>query len=76
MRIVSAAIKTEDGEVFSGERHAELIRMAIISGSEDYVEGFLTEDGAFVTREEAAKIAFEAGQIKNWLPKLSSYDIY
>ncbi len=75
MHIIAAAIKTEDGIIFSGKRHQELIPKAIRAGSENYLEGFLTNDGNFVTREEAAEIAFNAGQIEVKLLRLKSQNI-
>lgn len=38
--------------------------------------GFMTSENLFVDRETAAKIAFEAGQIKNPKKELYSEDLY
>ncbi len=40
------------------------------------VEGFLTNTGRFVSREEAAQIAYKAGQTKELLDTLNSPDIF
>jgi hypothetical protein len=41
-----------------------------------YIQGFLTSDDMFVTREESANIAFDCGQISEETIKLFSEDIY
>jgi hypothetical protein len=74
MKIIAAAIN-ERGKVWKGHRHHEIIRAIVIArgpaeGAVYGEQGFLADDGRFVGREEAAKIAFEAGQIpepKGWL---------
>lgn len=68
------------GVVLSGWRHHNcLYQMVAITGLADYQageseEGFLTSKNRFVNREEAAKIAFAANQIKEL--KFSSKDLY
>ena len=73
--IVAAAIKTQDGKLFVGKRHNNCITNAfnilmalettgdnaknIIVNSK---QGFLTDKGEFLTREEAYKHAQEAKQ--------------
>lgn len=47
--------------------------------SNDTIQGFLTSHNRFVTRQEGAKIAFEAGQINEEIAKLNylySEDLY
>ena len=86
MRIVKAAIQIR-GEVFSVEppgRHLDIIlAYAENAGGtrrsypmRSAVEGFVTGDVQFVTREEAAKIAFEAGQIRVAKVRLRSEDLW
>ena len=69
----------KDGIVYlgkSGKRHNHIIK--------DYPEirfftkeqGFITNEGKFVDRVEAAKIAFECGQIKKEKRILFSEDLY
>ncbi len=64
MKIASAAI-LENGKVFVGKNHASIVH-AIFEETHKRVRGkqwFVTEDGKFVTREEAAKIALASKQI-------------
>ena len=70
------------GIVFCGWRHSNcLYQKVAITGladseSGENVQGFLTNKNRFVDREEAAIIAFDAGQIKEKLIRLHSEDIY
>lgn len=78
-----AAIKVnKTGEIYEGTSHASIMRYRdedcrlIITDPEDIIRGFTTGEGVFVSREEAAKIAFECGQVKELKPMLYSYDIF
>lgn len=79
LRIKESAIWF-NGEVFTGRRHHNIIKDMVekhgikppISG----YQGFVTEDGHFVSREAGARIAYEAGQIKNPTTRLFSEDLY
>lgn len=64
LRIASAAI-WQDGKVYTGKNHAELISeiYSTINRRVDAVQGFVTECGAFVDREMALEIARAAGQV-------------
>lgn len=80
MKIAAAAI-LERGRVWTGTRHHLIIRDIVEArGKEEgYVsgeQGFVTDDGRFVEREEAAKIAFEAGQIPEPKKYLFSEDVF
>lgn len=55
-KVKSAAVKHPSGEVSTGRKHK------YISGKGK--EGFVLDDGKFVGREEAGKIAKNAGQVK------------
>ena len=77
----------DSGFVVCGRRHHNCITtFAIIVGfpyDENALElrrterqGFLTNEDRFVEREEAAQIAFEAGQIKQHTITLYSEDVY
>lgn len=61
-----AAIKRSDGVIVTDKHHAECIKKSPFgtckAGS---LQGFLTSDGRFVERDEAGKIAWEAGQLKS-----------
>ena len=75
MKIVAAAIKTETGDILIGRSHAEIIRSQDYGVCKGGVQGFVTDDGTFVDRIEAAEIAFRAGQTKKQEAILMSEDI-
>jgi len=65
VRISAAAIRIADGTVHTGKSHAEII-LSLAKGCckfSNLTQGFVTDTGEFLTRSEAAKIAYEAGQI-------------
>ncbi len=72
--IVAAAIKHPDGEIYAlpaPARHCHIIQMMHEDngrngehGINTQDQGFLTSYGRYVDREEAAKIADRAGQLK------------
>jgi hypothetical protein len=77
----------ETGFVICGRRHANCISMFAKMVGFPYDEnanalrkterqGFLTNTDRFVEREEAAQIAFEAGQIRQHKIVLFSEDLY
>ena len=74
IKIVKAAVKHK-GKVYTGLRHAHIILESgeYISAKE---QGFLTSEGKFVNRSKAAKIAFEAGQIRKGIYTLDSYQVF
>ena len=84
--IKSAAIPTDDGRVFSGHRHCDILNTnavrengVVISSLKGGEQGFLTDQGLFLNREMAATHAIECGQIKALKfskTKLFSEDIY
>ena len=79
MKITKSAIKYKD-KVYTGIRH-NLIAEDIRKDHKDYhlkfeEQGFMTDTDKFVSREEAARIAFEAGQIPNGIYSLDSYQIF
>lgn len=80
MRIKEAAIM-HDGKIWTGKRHHNVIKKIVdecgmqaapILGE----QGFVTDCGKFLSREEAAKVAFEAGQIPLRRAILFSEDLY
>jgi len=81
-QIISPAICMNDGTIFQGASHDKIRNE---TGKKDeyydmvigkkYKEGFMTSDGRFVPRKEAAEIAFIAGQIPEKLDTLHSYDL-
>lgn len=75
------------GIVISGHRHGQcmwvmccLTGLRSVKCAEDgvgeHIQGFLTNTNRFVDREEGAKIAFSAGQIKKEIKTLYSEDLY
>lgn len=78
-KIVQAAI-WQDGIMYVGRRHYNIILDMV----ENYglaspirgCQGFVTNTGRFVERDEAAEIAFKAGQVKKQHSKLFSEDLY
>lgn len=77
----------DKGIVVEGHRHADIIRtMVNLLGKrtcqfgEDCAgeseQGFTTNTNRFVSREEAAQIAFDCGQIKQHTITLYSEDLY
>lgn len=80
--IVSVAIRTKDGLVYSlprPNRHYNIITMMIASGIKDVsdgIQGFLLANGRFVNRYKGAEIAFETGQIKEKVSELYSESLW
>ena len=72
----------DNGIVICGWRHhCCILTFSAITGETDTdrgenVQGFLTSQNRFVNRVEGAKIAFQAGQIKEQLINLYSEDLY
>lgn len=72
------------GVVVCGHRHGHCIGVLLsLSGKRsvlpevgEYEQGFLTSKNRFVSREEAAEIAYKIGQIKEPIKTLFSEDIY
>jgi len=70
-----------DGVVWTGRRHSDVIMKIVLEFGRNAApvkgeQGFVTECGKFLTREEAAKVAFQAGQVKELYPILMSEDLY
>jgi hypothetical protein len=65
-RIKESAI-IHKGVVWTGRRHHNIIADIVSKTGDRPVtgeQGFVTEDGEFVNREDAAKIALSNGQVK------------
>ena len=75
--IVGAAI-THNGEVFAGKNHGDIMVKVGKMGKNvtKGQTGFMTNMGRFVSREEAARIAYEAGQTKGRVHTLYSYHLW
>ncbi len=73
----------QTGFVICGHRHHNCLGTLYGIFKEDvalkkqfYIQGFLTSDNEFVDRKDAAKIAYDAGQIKTEVDLLFSEDLY
>lgn len=80
MNIKQAAILYR-GIIYTGKRHHNIItEMVNVHGIEPPIstlnQGFVTDEGKFVSRKEAAEIAFKAGQISKQRERLYSEDLY
>lgn len=81
--ILCAAIKTclYNKPIICGFRHSDIFRSlkelnVQRENTLSVEQGFLTSKKRFVDREEAKKIAFEAGQVKDSEGGLFSEDLY
>ncbi len=78
-RIDCAAIKSTDGQVWTGKRHSHCFKTIKQAGlkAAHGEQGFVTMSGRFVTRLEAAELVTRTGQCKlNHPPELYSEDLY
>lgn len=72
----------KSGFVICGHRHHNCFTTLSLCANDkkafnyEKEQGFLTNTNKFVTREEAAKIAFDAGQTNELLTKLFSENLY
>ena len=73
-RVVCAAMRNSAGDIVTGARHYDgIMRQHIerlrethghdVWSKSDIEQGFIDQRGEFLTREEAHKVATEAGQI-------------
>ena len=80
-KIFKSAIK-QSNKVYVGKRHSDVIRIMVKDGFSipiKGIQGFVTEDGKFLNREESAKVALKNKQIKKLKfskTKLYSEDLY
>lgn len=78
--ITRSAIKVGDPEVtFSGKRHGDCIILATRYGIPPPiagVQGFIDSGNNFLTREEAAQVAYSAGQSDRLVDILYSENLY
>lgn len=68
-----------DGVVITGFRYPLCIQAAIPwikKGYKEISQGFITSFGRYVSREEAAKLAYESGQISVQLKCLFTIDVF
>jgi hypothetical protein len=77
-KITHAAVRFENGTILKGRNHGSIMYDNSFNGGpriEDDMMGFYTSSDRFVTRREAAEIAFKAGQINKECGALQSYMI-
>jgi hypothetical protein len=80
-KIRHAAVRAENCTmIFLGKCHADCFEQAYhigwkLSSRADH-QGFMTSRGRFVNRRDAAKIAFETGQVKHKIDILFSEDLW
>ncbi len=68
-----------EGVAYTGKRHSDAIRAAAEATGKKPItgeQGFVTSAGRFVSRKEAAEIAFAAGQIEEEKDILFSEDVW
>lgn len=79
-RITHAAVFTKEGYPIMGKSHADCFHLAKNTGIEMSQraahQGFMTSNGRYVERPEAAKIAIEAGQVRADCKILFSEDLW
>lgn len=79
-KILHAAVKSETGLIFVGKCHGDCFwqaaNMKIKMSQRANDQGFMTDNGRYVSREEAARIAYEAGQIDKKIEYLFSEDLW
>jgi len=70
----------ESGYVVAGRRHHNCVATHLVLAKQKIdkgaKQGFLTSDDLFVTRKDAGRIAFDAGQIRELTDCLMSEDLY
>ena len=77
LKVVEPAVKEKSGKVVKGkvsESHAQVEARAGRGKNQDK-RGFLLSSGEFVGRQKAAKVAKEAGEVKNPGKKLHSHEL-
>uniref|UniRef100_A0A6M3KX46 Uncharacterized protein n=1 Tax=viral metagenome TaxID=1070528 RepID=A0A6M3KX46_9ZZZZ len=83
--MIKEAAIFKDGKIWTGRRHSDVIHTMIQEGELSpitEIQGFVTDDGKFVDRNEAFEIAIACGQIKDPGPSkvrmriLMSEDLY
>jgi len=62
--------------IYCGHRHNNILWQGNHVSRQLSHQGFLTNEGKFVDRKEAAQIAFKAGQIRTHKIYLYSEDLY
>lgn len=78
MKVIDQAAILSNGILYKGKRHKDICinapkHLNIRKGG---IEGFVTTSGVFLDRKQAAKLAYEAGQISEPVESLKSEHLY
>ena len=78
MKVIESAAIWNDGIVYKGHRHKDIVmsQPKHIDIRKGGTEGFITTSGIFLDRKEAAKLAYEMGQISEPVESLKSEHLY
>lgn len=78
MKIIQQAAIWNSGIVYKGKRHKDIVMDAPrhLNIRKGGIEGFVTTQGHFVDRKEAAELAYQFGQISEPKEELKSEDLY
>ena len=78
MKVIQQAAIWNNGIIYKGKRHKDIFmaQPKHINIRKGGIEGFITTSGLFLDRKEAAKLAYEMGQISEPVEKLKSEHIY
>jgi hypothetical protein len=79
--MIKQAAILKDGIIYEGKRHSDIFQNTLPFGclkGEDAIQGFVTDDGKFLNRKQAAQHAIRCRQIISlkWPPNLYSEDLY
>lgn len=78
MKVIQQAAIWNNGIIYKGKRHKDICMNAPkhLNIRKGGIEGFVTSNGMFLDRKEAAKLAYEMGQISEPVDELKSEHIY
>lgn len=78
MNIIKQAAIWNNGIIYQGKRHKDICISAPkhLNIRKGGIEGFVTNQGLFVDRKQAAELAYECGQIKEPVKELKSEHLY
>jgi len=76
--VIKEAAIWNSGIIYKGKRHKDIVmsspkHLNIRKGG---IEGFVTTQGIFLDRKEAAEYAYQCGQIKEPVDELKSEHLY
>lgn len=74
VKIKSPAIRT-GGKIYTGKNHASIENRLTDKKTSRLERGFITDQGKFVNRTAAGKIAYNAGQTNKHIKQLHSHNL-